>query len=820
MKTKITHALLSALSLLLTGSLFVTLSAGCASKPVIIQDDDEQIYQQSFGTGTTTSAAGDPTGESGDTTGESGEATDMTNVNGSTKRPDGTTTRRPSGNTTVSTSTTSTTAAPILGVKRTVSQVKTVNGTPRLFVNGQMTSGNMLFINGDMSAANVTDAFKRQVSYASENGLNLFSTIYNINYTYKAATNKDLVFNSLKSRLDTIIDMDEDAQILLRISVIGPPSVFGDSETASYNGKKSGRVSIASDAWIEETVARVKDVVTYIRSQKDYADHVFGYHLDCGEWFPEEFTVCADTSPTNNREFREWLTAKYKTDAALQKAWGTTAYSLANATVPSDQLSSSHAGLFLSTADTRYADYYDYWSEMTASRVNAIAKAIKEASNNENVVIAFFGYYFEQYHASTGHWDFRSLLESQYLDGFASPTSYMDRANGSNPNVATSGYMTTVDSVIRAGKLWIMESDERTFLNTTGRTESLGIWTPISTIEDILEVHKREIAIAMIHGASMYPMDLSGYGWYDDVEIWENFGKLDKTYLAYASASKKQAKYEVALVVDEDAGRLVSQPFGVGNPGLARAMLDIYRAGISFALVEQEDLLLGCADDYKVYIFVNPYRLTSAEINTLSAKLHTGNKTAVYLYSFGNASAADIKKLTGMNMTTTNAKASHALTLTSQNKLTGLVGLPAPTANPRTTVTGGYTTELGKYSDGTVGAALYEAGNYKSVFIGTAGLGTPSSIRALARYGGANIFIDTNDVLVANDNMVMLHASSRGNKTVNFSGKVDVYDYFENKWYTNVSSVTLSNMRSGTCRWLFYGKKAEIEAMKLPAWKK
>ena len=60
MKTKITHALLSALSLLLTGSLFVTLSAGCASKPVIIQDDDEQIYQQSFGTGTTTSAAGCP----------------------------------------------------------------------------------------------------------------------------------------------------------------------------------------------------------------------------------------------------------------------------------------------------------------------------------------------------------------------------------------------------------------------------------------------------------------------------------------------------------------------------------------------------------------------------------------------------------------------------------------------------------------------------------------------------------------------------------------------------------------------------------------
>ena len=78
--------------------------------------------------------------------------------------------------------------------------------------------------------------------------------------------------------------------------------------------------------------------------------------------------------------------------------------------------------------------------------------------------------------------------------------------------------------------------------------------------------------------------------------------------------------------------------------------------------------------------------------------------------------------------------------------------------------------------------------------------------------------MDGNDVLNANDTMLMFSASSAGSRTVRFGEKTDVYDYFTGKWYTGVTSVTFENMKAGQVKWLFFGKKAEIQAMKLPAW--
>ncbi len=66
--------------------------------------------------------------------------------------------------------------------------------------------------------------------------------------------------------------------------------------------------------------------------------------------------------------------------------------------------------------------------------------------------------------------------------------------------------------------------------------------------------------------------------------------------------------------------------------------------------------------------------------------------------------------------------------------------------------------------------------------------------------------------------MIMLHASYAGIKLIHFKPGMDVYDYFHNKWYENVSSVNLDDMPFGSTRYLFYGQKAEIEKMNLPDW--
>lgn len=800
------------------------LLAGCSNKPVILNDDDEAIATWGGQAGYATAATageGTMTMGSGEGTDASGSVTDSTRTPGRapTQKSD---IGKTANATKATTKVTGTTSAPAPAVKRVVAQVKQVGGVPRLYLDGKMTTANLFFLNGD-KASTSANVYKSEVGYSRAAGFHMYSTIVNLNFGFKEDSNREVVYAQTRKILDNILAADPDAKILLRVSVLASASSRSsqDDRCAFANGASSSRITIASDKWLEETLWRTKDLVSYLRGHADYADHVFGYHLDLGEWFPENFTVSPDVSATNSKKYREWLTAKYKTDAALQAAWGSRSYTLAKVTVPLDLPvnDGAHDGLFLSQQDARFIDYYTYWNELTASRIEDIAKTIKQASNQESVVISFYGYYFEQYHATTGHWDFRRLLESKYLDGFASPTTYMDRGSSGDPLTGTSGYMTTADSVVRAGKLWVMESDQRTFINRTEATVNTTSWPPLKTISAIEDVHKREIGIAMVHGTSMYPMDLMGLGWYDYDEIWTHFSRLDKAYMAYAAARKTKPTYDVALVVDEKATMLVGRNSAINQPAMAQMMLRIYRAGISFSLVEIGDLYNGRADDYGTYIFINPFRLSSAQIDSLAKKLHTGNKTAVYLYNFGNASAADMKKLTGMDMATAQTKADHTLQLTSQTKIPGLEGMASLNANPLTTVIGGYTTVLGKYGNGQIGAALYEGNGYRSLFIGTNSLSTAANIRAIARYAGATIYCETEDTLVANDDMVMLSAATAGKKTVHFPGKVDVYDYFRNKWYTGVSSVELGNMAEGDCRWLFYGSKATIQAMKLPAWK-
>lgn len=774
--------------------------AGCGGtvkRPVIIDDDDEQIVSGRDPVTSTIGGSGDKD--------DSSDSSKNDGSNGSTSSSGRTMVKRKKQKA----------ETPAAVRKPVEAYVKKVNGTPRLFINGEMTTGNLFFVNGDVTSS--SSIYASEIGYASAGGMNIYSTIFNLNYTADLSLPEKIRYNGLNRILNTILDNDPDAYILLRVSVIASAEVIGDD--ATDDGANTGWVSYGSDKWEEETNKRLKDLVKYIQSVPEFAAAVYGYHLDCGEWFPRNFTAKTDISETNSRKFREWLKNKYKTDAALQAAWKTTKYTLATAKAP-DDLPINAGGsrnILLSEGDQRFIDYNLYWSDLTAGRINGMAKAIKEQSNNKSVVIAFYGYYFEQYHATTGHWDFQTLLNSPYVDGFASPTSYMDRNGGKNAVIATSGYMTTVASVARAGKIWIMESDERTFINRTSKPQDTTSYPPLKSIDEINMVHKREMGIAMINGATMYPMDLAGVGWYDAEDIWVNFGRLDKAYLAYAKSQKKTSQFDVAIVVDEEASAHVGSAWNLSSPALAQTMLNAYRSGVSFALVEMSDVLNGKFNDCKTFIFTNPYAITDADVDKLVNILHKDNKTAIYMYSFGAMSSASMKKLTGMDMTTTNSSISHNITTEPQVKIKNMPKtINGSSGNPKT-VCDSYTTLLGIYGDGSAGFALYEGKNYNTIFFGSNQLSS-GLIREFARYSGANVFSESDDVIVANHNMIVLGAKTNGTKKLSFNKKVDVYDYFNDTWYRDVTSVTLKGFIKGDTSWLFYGDEAEIKAMNLPKW--
>jgi hypothetical protein len=702
--------------------------------------------------------------------------------------------------------------------RRCTADVRLLGGMPRLYIDNTLCTGNGFFGNTDIWATH--DLLTRQVSTAAANGVHVHSVIYNMDY----GDHDDLEakYEALRRILGTVVDGDPDARIFLRVNVgdYGGLKADPDERMAYANGEKTTLASLASERWYTEARARLDELVRYIRHHEVYARHVFGYHLECGEWFQFGYRETGtDVSPVAAARFREWLLTKYGSDTALRDAWGGTV-TLDTAQVPRD-LPDDRSGqgyrtnLLLQPEEQRYTDYFDYINDLVAARIAGLSTTVKRASNHENVVLAFYGYYFDLFDAQSGHFSLRTLLEHPDIDGFASPVTYGDRVPGALG--ATSAYMTAISSVIRNGKIWYMESDQRTFLNRTERENDKFI-KPLASIEEIHEVHRREFGSNMVFGSMLYAMDLMGVGWLDDNRIWTNFGGLDALNLAYARAREKPAPFDVALVIDETAESLVGTPIPLTYRLFNSARNGVYRAGVRFGLVELQDVLDGMADSCRLFIFANPYRLDAETMQRLGEKVRRDGKVSVFMYGFGNADPAAVRRLTGLDLVREDTELPIGLTATDQSLIPGVGTIAVDGGlHPRSHSEGGQTAVLGEYPDGKAGFVINRAGNHSVLFCGSNTL-DPGTIREIARYAGCNVFCESDDVVMADDRVVVFQASSPGQKTIHFGKAVDVYDYFAGTWHEGTTAVDLGQVPLGRTRYLFYGTRPELESMALPAW--
>lgn len=689
-------------------------------------------------------------------------------------------------------------------------QVRSVAGVPRLFIGEEPVSGNLVFLNGDIPTSQ--PVYDSEIAHIRAAGHHRYSTITNLRFGPVAAD----PFAQHAAVLDGILDQDPRAQILLRVSVsesAGTDTPAGERVTYA-DGRMTKMVSIASERWYREACERLTALVHAVRRHPRYAGHVFGYHLECREWMSPYFYQSPDICPANSAAFRRWLAAQYPDTQALQAAWQT-GDTLETAGVPGDlPLDEPSHALLLRSGDARYRDYLRYMGDLTSARIEGLAHCVKEASRRENIVIAFYGYYFEIYHAASGHFAMSRLLESPDIDGFAGPASYMDRNAGRDAAVACSGYMTAADTVARAGKLWFMESDQRTFLNPSGRTMDVAAYPPLRSLAEIRTVHRREIGAAMVHATAMYPMDLGGYGWYDDASIWTHFVRLDRAHAAYSGARRGLSAFDVALVVDERAQTDVGCS-RMSARLLARMMLAMYRTGVRFSLREMGDVL-GREPSEKMLIFCNPFHLTADKAAILRDRLQRDGRTAVYLYDFGCSDAAQVRALTGMEISREDTVADHRVTMTGEG-IAGLQDEGSLQTGPVSRVTDGSTAVLGRYVDGTAAFAVHEEESWRAVFCGAGGL-SAHNLRTLAAACGVPVLCDSGDILVADRHLAVLNTVTAGDKTLRFHETVDVWDYFAGRWAEGVDRYRFPALGQGECRWLFYGRRTAIEAMGIPPW--
>lgn len=680
--------------------------------------------------------------------------------------------------------------------------VRAHRGLPQLFIDGQPHNG-MTFT--------TYDQVRKEYQEFADTGVDLFSFVISptgcaYHNIQRKPENFDLWiapdqfdFANFDERIDRVLRADPDAKIFPRLSLSAPLWwIRENSGEMGLGTDKDGKTvrlgdggrqgpSWASEKWRQDTLMAIRRLLEHVEAS-DYADNIVGWHLVSGS--TEEWMIWGsnngqwgDISEPSQARFRKWLRPRYQTDAALQSAWHDSSVTLGTAQIASRaQREQTTLGSLRDPAKEQAAiDSLLYFSDLVYETIDLFCGAIRTQTKGQKMIGVFYGYIL-QFDGETrlqnaGHLALGKLLRSPNVDFLSAPSSYKYRGYGGS---GTPHYMAPHGSVKLHGKLWFNENDLRNSITPRmpGMTEAkYRRWGAAADIQGDIVQQEKELAHSMTSGAAQ---------WWFDVGLIEH---SDPTLLARYADFVRQADEvlekqrgpvdEVAFVVDDKS----SVYFRIGEPFTAALVTNTFPALHRIGAPVSHYLLndLPALADHKLLIFANTLAPSAAERAALEA-LKGEQRVLLFqygagVYDEGTLSLDAMQTFTGIQMKVVNEPMEMVLTLednaalpkslrgqritaytnNNQNKVCSVS--PVLVADdPQATV-------LGRLPDGSPGLVVKAFDDWVAVYSAVP-INNRDLLRWLAERAGVHLYIDTPDLLWANQEMVSICVDEAGPRTI------------------------------------------------------
>jgi hypothetical protein len=686
-------------------------------------------------------------------------------------------------------------------------EVRRTPAGPTLYVNGKPMTPSVLFVNlHDVADPVHTPLQLGEVEAAGRHGVNIVSLT--IGTPWPAAGETPDYAGAADHWIEMALKANPKALLIPRILTTAPSDAWfaaHPDERMLYDDGARGLPSVHSQAWRRDAARHVAALVRHLEAK--FGDHILAYHPSgqhTGEWFYDRMWEgrTAGFEPPAVPAFRAFLRARYRTDAALRRAWGDAAATLETAVPPTkaDQLRADESA-FRDPATQRQAiDFDDFRNTEMADTVAHLCRAIKQAAPRK-LTVAFYGYHFELAPAqagmsTSGHLALGRLLRSPDVDILCSPVSYWDRGIGGG------GYfMAPIDSIQLHGKLWLVEDDTRTHLSPL----DAGYERPVD-FRQTRGVLARNFAHVATRGTAVWWMDLPGQGWFAGDEMWQYLGTLDR---AYTEALAKRGPYrpEVAVVIDEQ-----SPLFGAPNSHAMMPLLYLFRAqwyriGAPTGIYLLEDLLSGKTPPAKLTIILNAFRLTPAQRRTLQRRASRKGCVTLFMYAPGyidgnTLSVETISETVGMAVRRIEPRTGAVVDAPGKT-FPNAASMPAPAGaysalTPSFAVDDAGAQTLATYAvGGEVAVASKPLGEGLSVYSGA--LVLPAGILCeLARKAGVHLYSEQGDIVMAGGGWVALHATEAGTRTIRLPRAVACRDAVTGEAYAPATTLSFEMQKGDT----------------------
>jgi len=655
--------------------------------------------------------------------------------------------------------------------------------------------------------------FRSQVRLAAQSGVNLVSFPVPMPWP-KPGEPEDWTAVDFACR--EVIEANPNALLIPRIPM-DPPAWWIQSHpdhamTWDRPGQTRVPASVASPLYRDEAAHRLTRLVSYLETR--WGDHMAGYHpcgQNTGEWFYENTwgAALSDYSPVTAQAWRQWLAKKYGNDEVLQKAWENPNVQLATLDLPTpDRRRSNPSGiLHRFKTEQDLIDLAEFQQDMMAECVCHFAKAVREASRGQKLVVFFYGYTFEfgaiQNGASTsGHYALAKVLRSPDIDILCSPISYWDRGIGGSAPA-----MSAAESVMLAGKLWLFEDDTRTYLAKESRAP--GWMDGADTLHETQWLLMRNTAQVALRHFGTWWMDLGATGWFDDPELWSVMRQL-QPLTEFMLSRGRPFEPEVAAIVDEKSILHV----GYGGNVLTRPLIyeirrPLGRMGTPYGQYLLEDVI-NQRVPAKMLVFLAAWRLSKDERQEL--RKTTAGKLKIWCYAPGylapgEEALAAMKELTSYDLKEISGVVAWAEP-TEEGRRLGLTqgfGIRQP-IRPLLAAWGVRPEEvLAAYPDGSAAVVLRRLPDGPSLFVGVPNISS-ELLRLAAKEAGVHLVTEEDAVIYRNHPFIVIHPVNDGQLTVHPGNNVPVWDYLTGESLGNGPTLSLE-VKAGHTRVLVCGEK-------------
>ncbi len=374
-------------------------------------------------------------------------------------------------------------------------------------------------------------------------------------------------------------------------------------------------VSYASEDYQRYVCTGLKALAEFLKSSP-VGRIVIGFGFNGGhddqlfQWEYSSMRGQADYSPAALLAYRKYLKEKYRTDSALQQAWGDTSVTLETAKLFSEKEWQSRT--FWSTGrtglDRKIADGRSFMSESIAGVNRRFALTLKKYIGKDVIVGT---YYSSPLWGQAGRSHLHTLAENNAVDAVfqVSGYSYLRRLGGIGgaANFA-------IAAAHSAGLIYLQEMDHR-----TPRSQLTAGWSKESvgypeTAEQFKDQIFRDAGAVLACGGD-------GFYYFDMFDSWYNAPELLQAIRTTANAADFSLRHrhevprsEAAVFLDEKE-RLVNMHPSSGAQTVTAARL----SGVTPDVYLLEDLTRDIPD-YKLWIIPDALTLTPEQLKSLQQK--------------------------------------------------------------------------------------------------------------------------------------------------------------------------------------------------------